>query len=301
MLAQVGSSFARACLGAGILKTNRRGGRLLLFEPTESSSLSSSNHETVPIMQSHEIVEFTGWVATNADLLLRSSMGLSMDAIAGYWQASRYRFESWSRNLRRHSQQLCTTPARDIAPLWHELSPTLDEILSAELLTRVMGAIGAVYEDWTGDAGPATLTRNTWLHHLDIRRRTLNLLLFGHGLGLPELVAWNERRRRHEAWTDRLLCCLPAERCVREFAFCQKRLGEKAIWTPVEPHQRATRNLILVGLRAAYRPLSLSAAPNPELNGQVVAAILTCFSPGLFDMTGLPKSMLAPHDASTTC
>lgn len=276
-----------------------------MSEPTESSSLPSSIQQTVRTMQSHEMVEFTGWVATNADLLLRSSMGLSMDAMAGYWQASRYRFDCWSRTLRRHSQQLCTTPARDIGPLWHELSPTLDEILSAELLTRVMGAIGAVYKDWTGDIGPATLTRNTWLHHLDIRRRTLTLLLFGHGLELPELVAWNERRRRHEAWTDRLLCCLPAEHSVREFAFCQKRLGEKAIWNPVEPDQHVTRNLILLGLRSAYRPSSFSEAPNAELNGQVVAAILMCFSPRLFDRSGLPKSMLAhqlaPRDASTTC
>lgn len=240
-------------------------------------------------MQSQEVVQFTGLLAIHSGLLLRSRHELPMEAISGYWLASRQRFESWSRDLRQYSQQFCTTSTQDIPLIWQSLSPTLEEVLSTEILTRVMGAMGAVYYAWTGDSGPATLTRNVWLHHLDVRRRTLNLLLFGHGLDLGDWVTLNQHRRRHEAWTDRLLSCLPAERCVQEFTFCRHRAKRKEGWHPVEPQQQIMRHLILCGLRTAYRLKADLQTPNPELNRQIVSAVLNCFGPDLFDSVGVLK------------
>ena len=240
-------------------------------------------------MQCQEVVQFTGLLATHSGLLLRSRHELPMEAISGYWMASRQRFESWSRQLRLYSQQFCTTPTQDIPRIWQSLIPTLEEILSTEILTRVMGAMGAVYYAWTGDAGPATLTRNVWLHHLDVRRRTLSLLLFGHGLDLGDWVTLNQQRRRHEAWTDRLLSCLPAERCVHEYTFCRHRANRKDSWHPVEPHLPWTRTLILWGLRTAYQQKGDERTPNPELNRQIVSAVLNCFGPDLFDSVGVLK------------
>lgn len=250
---------------------------------------ASGGTRRYPIMQCQEVVQFTGLLATHSGLLLRSRHELPMEAISGYWLASRQRFESWSRTLRQYSRQLCMTATQDIPLVWQSLSPTLEEVLSTEILTRVMGAMGAVYYAWTGDVGPATLTRNVWLHHLDVRRRTLNLLLFGHGFDLRDWVTLNQQRRRHEAWTDRLLSCLPAERCVQEFTFCRHRANRKSSWQPVEPHQQLTRTLILSGLRMAYRQQVDERTPHPELNRQIVTAVLNAFGPDLFDSAGVLK------------
>jgi hypothetical protein len=143
------------------------------------------------------------------------------------------------------------------------------------------------------DIGP--VLRGVYIGHLEARSRVLNLMLHGQGFGIEAAVHLNHQRRRIERWTDMLLGYIQGGSCdAREFAFDSNRMCEFAEDIQVEqrgPGGAVAWQMVVASLRASFPREASREAGNADLNERIVAGVLSCFDPELFDSIGAFKSL----------
>lgn len=174
-----------------------------------------------------------------------------------------------------------------------QLCGLLEEILCAEVLTRVWTAVGCGCDAALGLDEATPILMNVWASQREARQRVLSLLVSGAGLRFEQVLAANRVRRMSERWTDLLLSHLAGVCPADRFAHSSRRLAQFAGGLPAggclgqEPEGQLLRAALRISLQS-----SLSApAANPELNQQIAQSILVCFPADFFDSTGLPKGV----------
>ena len=252
-------------------------------------------------MHARDLIELAALVAVHGSRLICGGQRLPEWCLEQYWTASRCRHERWLRTLKD-----CAAPiggsSRAASDHWHSLRPTLEEIFTGEMLTRVWTAVATAYDSQrpVADAGP--IARSVLSGQLDARNRALNLLVYGRGFELPHIVRLDRLRRRAERWNDLLLAHLRVDCNLRELAFEPETTREYSadLRAERESSDVKTSQLVVGSIRSAFRDGLAEPAPNPDHNRRIASSIFTCFHPFPLDTAALPKSPWLERLHSTT-
>jgi hypothetical protein len=243
-------------------------------------------------MHARDLIEVAGLVALHGPQLVGLCHTSNSLRLEQYWSASKCRFESWSRVLKRHGSSASGQSAEEFDK-WIELRSTLDEIFTSEILTRLWTAVVVASDRLRGADTAEALARNVLATHVEARHRALTLLLDPRGFQW-EALAVNRLRRRAERWTDLLLGGLEHVCDIKEFAIEAERATDFAIDLAQrrnDPGGRHAWNLTLVSLRNSFRGGLSPIAANPAANARIAAGILECFPEELFDSSGVFRSL----------
>ena len=239
-------------------------------------------------MHARELSQLAATIAANASLLIYHGEPFPTNAIELYWTASKCRQENWNRALKDFSthkqdgRQLTTKVQCGI-------QPTLEEVLTAEVLSRVWAAACALADTQRKTNETVTVARNIMAAHLESRNRVLNLMVYGYGLRVEEAVSLNRLRIRNEHWTDLLLSLLHPVDPVIEWSFQPERVRRLAMSLrrqETAAGYNLARSLLIASFGAAYHPTSSEVGPSCELNRRIASSIIACFPPHAFDGTG---------------
>jgi len=202
--------------------------------------------------------------------------------------------DSWTKALKNYDARLRAADAAARAPLWRSIRPTLEEILTGELLTRIWTAVANAHDRAHGQAVAGPVARSAFVSHLEARNRALNVIVYGQGFSVDEAVSLNRIRRRTERWTDMLLGYLIQHYDVRAVAFDAGRVldfAESLHRDQAGSSSRPAWQLIVSSLRSAYQSDLSPMSPSGRWNERIVDSILSCFDTVLFDSTGLLQSL----------
>lgn len=240
-------------------------------------------------MQTADLVDVALLAALHGPKLIVGEAGLGVVGIEEYWSASKCRFDRWASALARlrHGEPPSTGEQRT------SVRGLFEEILGGEVLTRVWTAVVAAFDGRRDSQDNDVVARSVYIGHQEMRHRVLKLLGGSPGLTSVEAVELNRLRRRAEQWTDMLLAFLSGYEHAGEFAFEAGRVrgyADDLARVPAEAGDEPAA-LMQSTLRTIVRHALVSPAPNPDLNARAAAAILSGFSPEVFDDVGLFRSL----------
>ncbi|MDP6469027.1 MAG: hypothetical protein QF918_14865 [Pirellulaceae bacterium] len=242
-------------------------------------------------MHTRELIELAGLIAAHGTVLSARADHLQSDGAAAYWSAAQCRSTRWSRAMKQHSLRVCSSASEQSGILWTSIRPTLEEILSSEVLCRVFAAICCGHEKRYGGNELTPIVHVVMSGQMETRLRALNLLVYGHGLRIEDSVCLNRLRKQTERWVDLLLSLFVEQFDVAEFSFRQERLHEFSAQWNSGPAGHAQRSLTLASLRIAYQYSLSNVVANADLNRKIASGVLGCLNSAVFDSTGLMKSM----------
>lgn len=244
-------------------------------------------------MHATELAHIAANFASIGYALLSGSEPVLSDSAHGYWLANRFRCDAWHQRISRHRSAIerCGTSQR--SRLWHDILPTLQEILISEPLTRAVAYVTSHLEKDDSGSDWGALADSVLVNHVEARHRCLNLMVFGYGLPVEGAVGLNHLRRMIEFYSDQLLGALPPHRDLESYAF------EPGL---VAAAQRDYRRYSVAGPLPQVRLLSLATAiqqllaseqlppsPNSRLNESIAEAALAMLPPDLFDSFGVVR------------
>ena len=244
-------------------------------------------------MQAHELVELSALIAMNSHGFVRGPGRLSDARIGRYWSSSRSRFDRWANTLKAFAPAKSTSDRRPSAA-WKSVYPTLEEIFTGEILTRVWTAMACEHDRRRGSSYVSPVVRSVVLGHMESRNRALNVMFHAQEHEERQVMLADRLRRRSERWTDMLLAYILPDCEIDNVAFDPKRTREFA--RDLQEEFRAAQmeqawRLMAVSLKAAFGTLACDFSPNPDFNSQIALSIVACFRPEAFECTGLFSSL----------
>jgi hypothetical protein len=166
---------------------------------------------------------------------------------------------------------------------WREVRPVLEEILVAEILTRVWTSVVCLYDRMHGSR-LEPLVRRVYVGHLEARNRALNVLVYGRGFSTSEAAELNALRRRCERWCDLLLAYLARSHgsdvrpLIDEFAIEPDRSREFVRDLQEDEGALAplAGQLLQSSLREAFGKGLAAESPYPAFNQQIADSLIAC-------------------------
>ncbi len=238
-------------------------------------------------MHPRQMIETAGLLSLQSAELLRGGAGLCSDALSEYWIASRCRLDCWGRALRTLGHSSSAPPGEEGGDLLMRLS---EEIALSEALTRVVAAIGCVYDGKrrSEEAGPIGL--NTLEAHRETAGRMKALRLAWWPKDSPRACLARSLTHQAEHWTDALLAYVSTAVPIDHLAIDPSRLLEYAYDSQAHGFEasRASNQLLALALRASFAG-ARQPALNPELNRRIAGAAVALFGSEGFDSLGLMK------------
>lgn len=239
-------------------------------------------------MQAHQLVELSALIAVNSRSFVHDRGRMSDAKIGQYWSSSRTRLDRWARALKQFSPTK-PPPGRRPSAAWKSVYPTLEEIFTGEILTRIWTAMACEHDRRRGSSYVSPVVRSVVLGHMEARNRALNVMFHAQEHEERQVLAADRLRRRSERWTDMLLAFILPDCEIDEFAFDANRAREFSRDLQDEFHcdqmEQAWR-LMTVSLKAAFGALACKFSPNPDMNSQIASSIVACFRPEVFECTG---------------
>jgi hypothetical protein len=238
-------------------------------------------------MHCNELLELAAVVASRSATFLQSFDALPTSGLDRYWTASKCRFDRWASEMKRYQTTTLAQPSECLGESWSDLRPTIEEILTSEVLTRVWAALLCEHDTIRGANEAAPVARSVFVGHLEARHRALNIFLHGRGVPQDELISLNRLRRQCERWTEILLGFVSAYAgSASEFAFDRKAFEQahRSIDNP------AIQEGLTASLRASFHGRAFADSGNFELNEQIASGVLCCLNANLFLGTGVATS-----------
>ena len=238
-------------------------------------------------MHVHELSDLAALVAVHGEQLVAADAATIDRMLAAYWKASRCRLDRWCRSL-----SLITKHGRSRRVDANEIG-TVEEILVSEILTRVVAALAVAHDERHAANESAPVARNIFNSHLDVKRRTVALVVAPHR-DQTQADDFLALRRQCERWTDLLLAYLTPHATVDEFAASPARVGDFAF--DAREHLRSGNSsdmaatMIVAGMRSSLRRLATDRSPNADLNLEIATALVAGFAPDFFDSHGHLRS-----------
>ena len=245
-------------------------------------------------MHTRELIDLAAIVSVHGPVLIRDADAISETSIKAYWTASKCRLDRWGRTLKDLTVELANSQPTSSCRASQQVRGVLEEILIGEVLTRVWTAVMCAYDRHRGTDLMEPVARSILIGHLEARHRVLTLLVNGSRIDAEQAVKLNRLRKRTERWTDMLVGYLAGLHDISEFAIDPDRAQEFAEDISHQsrlPGGRHAWPLIQAALRAGFSTGLAQASPNADLNQEIAAAILSCMPPGLFEGTGLFRSI----------
>jgi hypothetical protein len=254
-------------------------------------------------MHAYELAELTALAAVHGEQLIAADAATFDQSLSDYWKSSRCRLDRWF-----HSLGLLTKHQHSGEWTSNEVG-TVQGILLSELLTRVVAAIAVAHDGRLAVSESAPVARNIFAAHLDVKRRSIALVVAPHRnpTQADEFLAL---RRQCDRWTDLLLAYLAPHVAVDEFAANPARVSDFAY--DARGHVRFSLSsdtvltMIRAGMRSSLAPLSAGRTPNADLNLEIATAVVAGFAPDFFDSHGhlrttwLERLRRMPADAPVT-
>jgi hypothetical protein len=242
-------------------------------------------------MHARQQTEIAAWLALNSNAIIHGSQRVEGMVAASYWSGSKSRLARWNMALKTFDHDI-RHPHESHNP-WPAIEIVVEEIVAAEMLTRIWSAILVSLDEASGRGELSGLAQSVFLAHMEARNRTLRLLLSGRAANERMFDRINQLRRSVEKWTDLFLSWLPNGSVARRFAFDQPRFddyhSEHDFYTD---EQMASRHQVLIrSMTTMLSSLTGKWSANPELNRRIVDGVLACIDRDAFDAKGLPKSL----------
>lgn len=238
-------------------------------------------------MQAHDLAELAVLFAVHSEQLVETDAAAMNGVLTTYWKSSRCRLDRWGRSLASAAKRSDSGP-------WSEAEVgTFEEILVAEVLTRVVTALAVAHDQHHAVSESAPVARNIFNAHVDIRRRAIALVVAPHRdeAQARDLLAL---RRQCDRWSDLLLAYLLPLTHVGEFAADSSRVGDFAYDAREHLHSGLASDMavtmIVAGLRSSLTRIAESIPANDDLNLEIATALVGSFSPEVFDSHGHLRS-----------
>jgi hypothetical protein len=227
-------------------------------------------------MHPKELLELAAVVASRASTFLQNMGPLPTAGLNQYWTASKCRLDRWATVMKSYqtaNQQQQTQPQREQS--WLTLRPTVEEILTGEVLTRVWAALLCQHDVVCGTNESTPVVRSVYLGHLEARHRALNILIYGRGFSQDESLSVNRLRRQCERWTE-LLLGLTAQfsSTAIEFAFDSKSFEQ--VFQAEHTGDSDIQEGLTASLRASFHHRLTGDAENGDLNEKIASGVLSC-------------------------
>ncbi|MCA9247440.1 MAG: hypothetical protein KDA42_10005 [Planctomycetales bacterium] len=240
-------------------------------------------------MNCSEIVELSALTATYGPGVIRNTTALSESCLRGYWSASKCRMNRWGLSLARYQKSSEKLGKEWAHAQWHAIVPTMQEVLTSEMLTRAFSAVVCGHDRLHGHGEEEPIVQSIYMGHLEMRYRVLQLMVEGDMGQTDTGIQLNHLRRRCERWTDLLISYMLQTANVAEFAFDADRAADFAENLQRNRNDGVAQqswNLTLASLREAFRHRLPRGTSNADLNNQIAGGVIGCFPPELFDSTG---------------
>jgi hypothetical protein len=232
-------------------------------------------------MHCKELLELAAVVAIRCAPFLQTFEALPTTGLERYWAGSRCRFDRWAAAMK--SYQLVTQgqlAGRELQDSWAQLRPTIEEILTSEVLTRVWGALLCEHDEIRGCNESAPVARSVFVGHQEARSRALKILMHSRGALPDELISLNRLRRQCERWTDVLLSFVAVYAgCAQNFSFDERAIEEQRRRGMEDP---AIQEGLTATMRASFNGQLSDNRANSGLNEQIASGVLCCLNANLF-------------------
>jgi hypothetical protein len=214
-----------------------------------------------------------------------------------YWTYSKVRADRWGRAFQDYHRATNAPTARH----WPELRPVAEEILVADILTRVWTAILCLHDRFNHREESEPIARSVWIGQQEARNRVLSLLANDHRVPAHDAVEIDRLRRRTERWSDLLLGNLAQRYHVGEFTVDSERTGQFAADLDDSfGHEQVSWSLLAASLRESFTERIANGGPSEEFNAAIAASIVGCFPPDAFLGTGIVRSLWQTRIANAT-
>ena len=247
-------------------------------------------------MHARDLVQLAVLVSEHGPQLVESKERIGEADLEGYWTHSRVRLNRWGHDLKVLSNGSWRGTSTDRPPA-REL---LEEVFAAEVLVRVWTAVMFAYDRRRALDDALPIAHGIFVGQLEARNRCLKLLHRRQGLSVVEAEELDRARRATERWCDLLIAPLMAIDDVARFANDPTRARRLARHLEGDA-QDGPRRALAVAFAHAASLFLYGSSPNADLNAEIAAAVLGCFSADVFDTTGLLRSwfMARLHRAAT--
>lgn len=261
-----------------------------------SVHLGARHCDSPPAMHASRLVELAVSATNFHRAMMNEFVGAEFWRADEFWVLSRARVNEWSRLMkqceRSRSQQFQSRL------FWKTTEPILEEILLAEVSTRVWCATLSIIDETRFHGELAPIARSVFVANLEVRRRALRLLLFARGLSGVSATSTNLLRRDCELWTDGLLSQLSSIRIAQQFGFDRRRIQrfsamnsrqgcDRPAWTARSPVTLSSLQSVAIQYGLAVREMRNVVCP--ELNAELATNLLGCLPTNGFTGCGEPS------------
>lgn len=241
------------------------------------------------------IADIAALVSQHGPAILYRRDAIPPEAVTHYWASSRTRLDLWHQTMSRYRSAEQSGDSMALRRWWREHIVVLEEVFVSEMLTRVIAALAAGFDD-RGEADEISpVTHAIYLTHLEARNRVQQLMLFGRGNSVQNAVRLNRLRRGVERWTDALIGRMSVQTpSTIRYAIDPQRANdyaEEMRGYGYGPPRDTVCWLMNAAMRDMLQQRTTETAALPEANRNVAQSILLMLRPDLFDSVGTLKSL----------
>ncbi|MEM8671490.1 MAG: hypothetical protein AAGG48_28480 [Planctomycetota bacterium] len=234
-------------------------------------------------------------ISHHGPAMIKRQPEIPSHALTDYWSTSRSRFELWHQLLGRYREYEKSGNSDRLKRWWKEHSVVLEEVLVTEMLTRVVAAIACGLESESTSKEVSPVTQAVQTSHLEVRNRVQQVMLFGRGNSVHDVVRLNRLRQGVERWTDAMVGRMSSEHpAMMQYAIDPNRAAEYADEMRAYGEGAAKNTaawLMNAAMHDVIRRRTSNLAALPKSNRQVAQSVMKLLRPELFDDTGVMKSL----------
>ena len=242
-------------------------------------------------MHATRLVELAAIVVGQNCLMCQQEVDANFWAADQFWVLHRARINEWSRTLQHCDSLKPRTDEGDSIAFWKHAKPIIEEVLYAEVCTRIWCAMLSTIEEQRHPGELDPIARSVFISNLEARRKVLRLILYSKGLPHIGTTVVNELRLACETWTDYMLAELPILKIAQQYCF--DRLRIKRIHSSGQHRNLKSsatkRQARMLSLHYQLATAPLSPAICAELNSEIAAVILSCLPSAAFDGCGIQR------------
>ncbi|MEX0701591.1 MAG: hypothetical protein WD069_05785 [Planctomycetales bacterium] len=233
-------------------------------------------------MEVRHTVEIAALVAAHNGRLIESRAPLPTFPLELVSKTAADRARMWEREFDASDG---IAPSSRRGRFGRSLREAAEEVLAAEVLTRVWAATLIACDLRRGRVHAEPVARGILLAQLRARRRVLELLVAATDARLAEWAPVDDLRRRAERWTDLLLGRLVVEHDVCDLAFDAERareFGAEQLDGGPAAGSRQVWEFVLAGIQLAFAGAARCPSPLAAHHRAIAGAVLATFPPQSF-------------------
>lgn len=233
------------------------------------------------------LVEFIGSLSRHAEQLAHHGQDFPSSALELFRSASRQQSQAAIKRLRELDRHLSDMGHEEelAEELWEQAYDDCHEILTAEMLGRVWGAILEASHHVSGQLTTKCIARHVLLQHLEVRHHLLSFMNRWCERAYLQIAEIDGLRRKMERWTDILLGSLLQDYPLQDYAFDSERAADftfagMVAKSPQKGETSWARQMVLSGLKRAFKEPYPEPAFLQEYYDEIVRGIVRCIPEG---------------------